>query len=77
MPAGITNILTTECSKPGHVELPRQVRVGLVAQEYLGELLRNRRGVEELVRREPGGRAADDVADIVHAGLERDQADAF
>src|SRR6185503_4671097 len=52
------------------VELPRQVRERLVAEEDLLEGRRDRRGVEELTWRQAGGRAADDAADVVHPGLE-------
>ena len=47
----------------------------LLPQERLGELAHDRRGVEQLVRRQAGGGTADDVADVVHAGLQRHQAD--
>jgi hypothetical protein len=57
------------------VELPRQVRIRLVADEHPSELARDRRGVEQLVGREAGGGTTDDVPDVIHAGLERDETD--
>src|SRR4030095_12665127 len=51
------------------VELAGQVRERLVAEEDLLERRGDRRRVEELARRQAGGRAADDAADVVHAGL--------
>ena len=53
-----------------HVELARQVGERLVADEDPLELARDRRGVDELLGREPGGRAADDAADVVHPRLQ-------
>ena len=53
-----------------HVELARQVGERLVPDEDPLELARDLRRVEELLRREPGGRAADDAADIVHPRLQ-------
>ena len=59
----------------GHIELPRKIRVRLVANEDVGEGARHRRGVEELVARNPGHRAADHVADVVHPGLQGHEPD--
>src|SRR5438876_6049669 len=57
------------------VELAREVRELLVPQERVGELAYDRRGIEELVRREPRNRASGNVSDIVHAGLFLPEAD--
>ena len=46
-----------------------------VADEHLGELAHHRRGIEQFVGRETGHRATDHAADIIHAGLQRDQID--
>ena len=59
------------------VELAWEVREGLVPEEDLSELADDGRGVQELAGREAGGRAADDVADVVHAGLQRHQVDSL
>src|SRR5262249_19116111 len=53
-----------------HIELSWQICVLLVAHEHLRELPDHRRRVKKLVGREPCDRAADDIADIVHAGLQ-------
>ena len=58
-----------------HVELPGEVRVRHVAHERVGEGPRDGRAVEQLVGREPGDGAADDVADVVHPRLERHEPD--
>ena len=47
----------------------------LLPTNVVGELAHDRRRVEQLVGRQAGDRTADDVADVVHAGLERQQAD--
>jgi hypothetical protein len=57
------------------VELAREVGVGLAPHEHRGEGAGHRGGVQELVRGQAEGWAADDVADIVHPGLQRDQPD--
>ena len=62
-----------EAAGDGDVELARQVGEVLVAEEDALELPRDRRGVEQLARREPRRRAADDAADIVHSRLEARQ----
>ena len=49
----------------------------LFRRNIVGELARDRRRVEQLVRRQAGDRAADDVADVVHAGLQRHEPDAL
>ena len=51
------------------VELAREVRELLVAEEDTLEADRDRRGVEELAGRETGRRTSDDAADVVHSGL--------
>src|SRR2546427_11878761 len=58
----------------GDVELARQVRELLVAEEDLLEGEGDRRGVEQLTRCQPRGRAADDAADVVHPRLEAREA---
>jgi hypothetical protein len=55
-----------------HVELAGKVGVLLFADEDAGELPDHRRRVKKLVRREPRDRATDHIADVVHAGLQRD-----
>ena len=56
------------------VELARQVGELLVAEEDRLEGRRHPGGVDQLARREPGGRAADDAADVVHTGLQAGEA---
>ena len=55
-----------------HVELAGQVRVLLLTDEHTSELPDHRRRIKKLVGREPRDGATDHVADVVHAGLQRD-----
>ena len=57
------------------IEFAGQVGVGAVADEHSGELVGDGGGVQEFAGRQAGGGAADDGADVVHAGLEGDEAD--
>ena len=57
------------------IEFAGQVGVGAVADEHSGELVGDGGGVQEFVRGQAGGGAADDGADVVHAGLEGNEAD--
>src|SRR5712692_11867506 len=59
------------------IEFSRQVGVGLVGDKHLGEFVHNRRRVEELIRGESGYRTADNIADVIHAGLESDEPHSF
>src|SRR5215469_6866849 len=65
-------VVETACDRD--VELARQVRefrVAFGADDDAIELLDDRRGVEQLMRRQTGKNAAGYVADVVDAGLER------
>ena len=59
----------------GYIELAGQVGVLPVADEHCGELLGNGGGVQQLVGRQAGRRAAHHGADVVHTGLQRNQPD--
>lgn len=58
-----------------HVELAGQAGEGTIPQEKPGELLDDGRRIQQLSRCESRDRAADDVADVVHPGLQRHEAD--
>src|SRR6266481_3144755 len=63
-------------ARHGDVELARQVgelRVTLAADDDAIQLVDDRRGIKQFVRRKAGQRAAVDVANIVYAGLQRAQ----
>src|SRR4029453_9564445 len=66
-----------EAAGDSHVEFPRKIRELPVAQERLGELARDRRGVEQLVCRETGDRTPGDVRDVVPPSLKRHEPDRF
>ena len=59
----------------GDIELAGQVGELPVAEEHCGELRGDGRGVQQFVGREAGGGAAHDGADVVHSGLQGDEAD--
>ena len=61
--------------RDGDVELAREVGVRPAADERLRERACHWRCVEQLVGRQPGDGTADDVTNVVHPGLEREQTD--
>ena len=63
-----------QASRDGHVELAGQVGVFPVAHEHIGKLPGDGRGVQQFVGSETGSGTADDGANVVHAGLQRNQA---
>ena len=70
---GVAAVL--QAAGDGDVELARQVGELAVVEDQLVELVDDRRGVEQLVRRQAGDGTAADAADVVHAGLLAVQAD--
>src|SRR5438477_520179 len=66
-----------QASGDGDIELARKIAELFVAQQNVVKFLDDRRGVEQLMRRQPGDGTAAHAADIVHAGLLARQADFF
>src|SRR5262245_56751467 len=65
---GVGAVVAT--ASDGNVEFAGQVGKSFVAHEHGSELPSHRGGVEQLRGRQSGDRTADNVADVVHTGLE-------
>src|SRR5262249_26745024 len=66
---GLAGCAVLDAAGDRDVELARQVGERLVAEKDLLKRRGDRRGVEKLTRRQAGGGATDDTADVVHTGL--------
>ena len=60
----------------GDIELSGQVGVLPVADKHFGEFAGDGRRIQQLAGREAGNRAPNHCANVVHAGLQRDQSHA-
>ncbi len=60
-----------------NVEFPRQIRIGRIVQNLLGDGPHQRLGLHGLIGADPGHRTGHDVPDRIHARLERGQPDFF
>src|SRR5207249_3313885 len=70
---GMDTVIGT--ARDHHVEFSRQIGKGTVSHKVLREGLRQRRRIDEFGRIEPCQGTSHDIADVVHAGLERRETD--